>query len=190
MADYNFLDNDGLLYLVTKLKAIYNNKVDKVEGKGLSTKDFTEALETKLKGIEAGAEVNAIIQIKRNGSVLEIQSPDRSVNIEVPVKVSELTNDSGFQTAAQVTQAITDALADVSGLEFQIVAELPPTGQKGIIYLVSKDTGSTAEDIYDEYIWVNDDFEHIGSTAVDLTGYVQTSQMKPITNQEIDEMFT
>ena len=50
--------------------------------------------------------------------------------------------------------------------------------------------GKSTQDIYDEYIWVNDDFEHIGSTAVDLTGYVQTSQMKPITNQEIDEMFT
>ena len=33
-------------------------KVDKVTGKGLSTNDFTDALETKLNGIAAGAEVN------------------------------------------------------------------------------------------------------------------------------------
>lgn len=34
------------------------SKVDKVTGKGLSTNDFTDALETKLNGIAAGAEVN------------------------------------------------------------------------------------------------------------------------------------
>ena len=34
------------------------DKVDKVEGKGLSTNDFTDALKTKLDNIEAGAEVN------------------------------------------------------------------------------------------------------------------------------------
>ena len=33
-------------------------KVDKVDGKGLSTNDFTNTLKTKLDGIEAGAEVN------------------------------------------------------------------------------------------------------------------------------------
>lgn len=33
-------------------------KVDKEEGKGLSTNDFTNAYQTKLEGIEAGAQVN------------------------------------------------------------------------------------------------------------------------------------
>ena len=35
-----------------------DGKVDKVEGKGLSTNDFTDALKSKLDGIAAGAEVN------------------------------------------------------------------------------------------------------------------------------------
>ena len=37
-----------------------DTKVDKVTGKGLSEKDFTAALETKLTGIEEGAQVNKI----------------------------------------------------------------------------------------------------------------------------------
>ncbi len=37
---------------------LYNNKVDKVSGKGLSTNDYSNADETKLQGIESGAEVN------------------------------------------------------------------------------------------------------------------------------------
>jgi hypothetical protein len=37
---------------------LYNNKVDKVAGKGLSENDFTDADKSKLDGIEAGAQVN------------------------------------------------------------------------------------------------------------------------------------
>lgn len=37
---------------------LYNQKVDKVAGKDLSSNDFTDAEQTKLAGIEAGAEVN------------------------------------------------------------------------------------------------------------------------------------
>lgn len=50
-----YLDNDGLLYLWTKLKAIFANKVDKVNGKGLSTNDFSAAYKDKLDGIANGA---------------------------------------------------------------------------------------------------------------------------------------
>lgn len=37
---------------------LYNDKVDKVTGKGLSTNDYTNTEKTKLAGIAAGAEVN------------------------------------------------------------------------------------------------------------------------------------
>ena len=40
------------------LQTLLQTKVDKVEGKGLSTEDFTTAFKEKLEGIEAGAEVN------------------------------------------------------------------------------------------------------------------------------------
>ena len=41
-----------------------NNKVDKVEGKGLSTNDFTNNEKNKLAGIEAGAQKNTITGVK------------------------------------------------------------------------------------------------------------------------------
>lgn len=59
------------------------NKVDKVTGKGLSTNDFTDALKTKLDGIETGAEKNIIETVKVNGTTL---TPDvsRAVNVTIP----------------------------------------------------------------------------------------------------------
>src|SRR5690349_11342609 len=37
---------------------LYGNKVDKVDGKGLSSNDYTTAEKDKLEDIEAGAQVN------------------------------------------------------------------------------------------------------------------------------------
>ena len=45
----------------------------------------------------SNAERNIIVGIKKNGSTVSIGS-DRTVNITVPTKVSELTNDSGYKT--------------------------------------------------------------------------------------------
>lgn len=47
-----YLDNNGLLYLWTKIKTLVGGKVDKEEGKGLSTNDFTDADKSKLTDLE------------------------------------------------------------------------------------------------------------------------------------------
>lgn len=46
-----YLDHNGLLYVWGKIKALVSGKVDKVEGKGLSSNDFTTAEKTKLAGL-------------------------------------------------------------------------------------------------------------------------------------------
>lgn len=46
-----FLDDNGLLYFWQKLKTTLGNKVDKVDGKGLSTNDYTTAEKNKLEGL-------------------------------------------------------------------------------------------------------------------------------------------
>lgn len=50
-----YLDQDGLLYLWQKLKTKFAGKVDVVEGKGLSTNDYTTTEKNKLAGIAEGA---------------------------------------------------------------------------------------------------------------------------------------
>lgn len=62
--------------------AAVGNKVDKIEGKGLSTNDYTTAEKNKLGGIAAGAQVNVIESIKVNGQAQAINS--KGVNITVP----------------------------------------------------------------------------------------------------------
>ena len=50
---------------------------------------------TKLNGIANSAQVNKIEKIQKNGKDLDITT-NKTVNISVPTKVSELTNDSGY----------------------------------------------------------------------------------------------
>ena len=92
--------------------------------KGLSTNDFTNELKTKLDGIEAKAQVNKIEGIKVNGSGIDISPDDKSVDITVPTKVSELENDSNYAvvTDGKVEAAVAaDKLAaavEINGVAF------------------------------------------------------------------------
>lgn len=74
----------------TAIQGLESKKVDKVDGKVLSSNDFTDILLNKLNGIEEHA--NYI------------------------TKVSELLNDSGFQTEAEVEAAIQKVIGSAPGV--------------------------------------------------------------------------
>lgn len=59
-----------------------DKKVDKVEGKGLSTNDYTTDEKTKLEGIATGAQVNVIETVKVNGVALTPTA--KAVDVTVP----------------------------------------------------------------------------------------------------------
>lgn len=107
-----------------------------------------------------------------------------SNSVTVPTNNNQLTNGAGYQTASQVQSAIADAVGDITGFDFQIVEELPGTGQKGVIYLISN--SGTGQNIYDEYIWTGTTFEKIGTTDVDLSNYWSKTDLVAIQNSEID----
>ena len=144
--------------------------------------NFTTTLLNKLNGISAGAEVN----VQSDWSVTTTTSDAYIKN--KPTKVSDFTNDSNFQTQSQVQQAINDAIGQITGLNFEIVQTLPETGVAGTIYLVPN--SGSSPNIYDEYVWIasgdSGSFEKIGTTDVDLSGYVLYTDLVAITNSEID----
>ena len=65
LVDYfTYISSKDVSALENTINSKLDNKVDKVEGKGLSTYDLTEALYGKLLGIEDGAQVNNISGIE------------------------------------------------------------------------------------------------------------------------------
>ena len=68
--------------------------------------------------------------------------------------------------------ALIGALQEVT---IQIVQALPQSGSANVIYFVPK-TGSSG-DVYDEYMWISNAWEHIGSTDIDLSAYALKSEL-------------
>ena len=100
-----YLDSTGLALVWAKIKELVATKVDKVDGKGLSTNDYTSDEKTKLAGIAAGAQTNVLEGIQKNGTTVSITN--KIANITVPTKTSDITNDSGYITTSSVPTATT-----------------------------------------------------------------------------------
>lgn len=89
--------------------------------------------------------------------------------------LNETSSELQTQITAQAGEIakVKQEVAGLGGLSFEVVDELPTVGKEGTIYLVP--SGGEAPNLRDEYIWVNGAFEIIGSTQVDLTGYVKNT---------------
>ena len=92
---------------------LYANKVTAVSGKGLSTEDYTTAEQTKLGGIETGAEVNTIETVKVNGVAL---SPDsnKAVDVTVPTTFAASAVTSGVFDIERIPRAALERLVMVA----------------------------------------------------------------------------
>ena len=135
----------------------------------------SDAVATRVKALEdAGAQANKIESIKVNGTAQTID-PDKSVNITVPTKTSQLNNDSTFQTSAQVVAAINTAISKSGHASFQKVDAVPKAdaAQENILYLVMNTT-TKHYDIYAKIKGSSDSYtmELLDDTTVDLSGKV------------------
>ena len=200
-----FLDDTDLALVWARVKAEDAKKQDKESGKGLSSNDYTGTEKAKLANIEDGAQVNDLEAVQVNG--VDVPINNKIANIPVPTNNNQLTNGAnyttmsavegkGYQTSSQVntiitgkgyqTQSQVQALINAAGhLKKQIVQTLPTTGQSDIIYLVPKSTSET-NNAYDEYQWINNKWELMGDSQIDLSGYYNTSNLIPLTEAEID----
>lgn len=124
--------------------------------------------------------------IKVNGK--EQAVVNKAVDLSVPTKVSQLSNDRKFQTDTDVAAAV----AAASHLKRKIVAsvdaiDLAAADAGQYIYMVQKGT-TRSGDKYDEYMVIDGAVEHVGSTSVDLSGYVQKEDGKGLSaNDYTDE---
>lgn len=126
----------------------------------------------------------------------------------VPTNVSTFVNDIGYQTANDVAAAIAQALTGISGVEYYVCTNgqydsetYEPTlqGATGIIYLIPKPLALIGEsaieysqvsgnNIYYEYIYTGTQFEKIGDTAINLSGYLKEDDIS--SNNDINSMLT
>lgn len=134
---------------------------------------FTQANATKSENIYYFYKYNQRLWNVIDGATGYLRKTD------APTVVSDLTNDAGYQTASDVTTAINNALSGISTISLSVVSSLPSSGATGVIYLIANNSGQS-QNIYDEYIWnaTTSTYEKLGTTDVDLSGYVQINSLK------------
>lgn len=99
----------------------------------------------------------------------------------MPTKTSQLTNDSSWQTSAQVASAIQTAIAKTGHASFQKVDTVPgvDSATENVMYLVLNPK-TKHYDIYAKIKGTNGSYtmEQLDDTTVDLSGYVQKENGK------------
>lgn len=157
-----FLDLTGLTSFTGKIKAWATGAfVAKESGKGLSSNDYTTTEKNKL----ATLEPLTIKVVKVNGSPL---TPDGSKAINIDL--------STYALKTAVTQEIAQAVSGIKSFEAKVVAELPGSGQAGILYLVANED-EEEQNAYDEYLWINNKYEKLGTRSIDLSQYALKSEL-------------
>lgn len=105
------------------------------------------------------------------------------------------TNSTQIATTAFVQGAVSSAIGNVNSFEVSVVQSLPTTNiDPHTIYFISN--SGSAGNIYDEYMYINNNWEKIGTTDVDLSGYlaktnttafIPTGDYNPATKKYVDD---
>lgn len=205
-----YLDEQGLKVLSQANKTLF---VQKESNKGLSDENYTKSEKEKLASLQSysvatstenglmstadknkidkvadGAEVNQINVIKKNGVI--VITEDKTVDITVPVNVSDLVNDKNFMNKEDFDNATKDLIGKLTSFKTAVVDSLPQVenAEENTLYLVK--SSETEGNIYKEYLKINDKYELIGDTSVDidLSGYVKETDIESITDEEIKQI--
>ena len=195
---YELLNKDELMYMVQYIFLKLSTSPLSVNSTyTLSRDDTNERIvltddkgQTSYISYADFGEANVLEGVQIDGTDLSISN--KKVNI--PVADASV---KGVVTTTTISTMIQTALSQFERISFQKVAsyqDLPATGTNGVIYLVPN--SGTVPNVYDEYIWYTDPsttpatsgYEKIGTTAIDLSGYVQKSDITLLTNQDVTDI--
>lgn len=218
MAEKNYLDDNGLLYFWTKLKSLFvqkdGNKVlsdenyttpEKEKLAGLNNYTLPTASADTLGGVKVGAGLamnDGVLSATGGGTAdsvdwSNVQNKPNTVagygitdanvsgqtvtigtnSVTVPTNTNELTNGAGFVTQSYVDSKVSSVYkykGSVANRE-----SLPSNAEIGDTYNL-EDTGANVA-------WDGTKWDDLGMT-IDLSGYVQETDLVAITNGEIDDI--
>ena len=164
---------------LTKLEAL--QELSKRIEQDYATKESVNSLSQRVDDlVTAGGEPNVIETVKVNGVAQEVT--EKAVDIKVPTKVSDLTNDSAFQTNIEVAQAIQTAISKTGHAVFKKVDAVPEAAaaEDNVLYLVM----NSKTKHYDIYAKVENEVVLLDDTTVDLTNYVEKEDGKGLSTND------
>ena len=163
-----------------KLKGKINSS-SSIKGSGISVKGETgngiEKIEkTNTEGL---IDTYTIYYTDGTTSIFQVSNGGKGDKGDKPIKGVD------YFTPAEVQDIQNNILDNVNQFSVEVVETLPIQNIKDhTIYFVPKTTAEQ-NDIYDEYIYINNSWEHIGTTEVDLSNYYNKTEVDTkVTNIE------
>lgn len=108
------------------------------------------------------------------------KNQEDSLREEISVNQAEvngLVEDESCR-AREAEEVLRSSIAAIKTFKVVLANELPSVGEPKTFYLVPSQK-SAAQNVRDEYLWINGAWEQIGSTAVDLSDYVKKTDVIP-----------
>ena len=193
--------DDSLSYyeLLNKIVVYLNSTIEDVQAMIADVTRIEQGLSSKIDLSQKGV-ANGVATLNGQGQVPLTQLPDISAgvqtisvngvnvpadenkNVNIIVMTNAVSNLVNYYLKSETyNKTEVNALIDnVKNSRFEVVAQLPTTDiQTNVIYLVPKSVGQT-QNGYDEFINLDgttSGWELIGSTDIDLSGYVTDSEL-------------
>ena len=114
------------------------------------------------------------IKKKNNGLFKLLDS--RDIEWDNETTIPKVVRFEDVYTKSEVEQKINSA-GHITRKVLDSVSQLPSTGIDNVIYMAPKSDSEADNDIYNEYMWINNKYEIIGSSTVDLSDYVKYSDI-------------
>ena len=134
----------------------------------------------------AGLAINSGVLSATGGGTAD--SVDWSNVQNKPTSLSEFTNDNGYQTASEVETMINSKVSSVMKYKGTVATytDLPTDASIGDTYNITN--SSEYNEAGDNAVWNGTSWDVLSGT-IDLSNYVQSSDLKEITNDEIDTIW-
>lgn len=186
--------SDGKTTSVTDSNTTYSTATTSANGLMSSTD------KSKLDGIRASADAVTYTQSLTSGTkvgTININGTDTILYAPTATTINNTLTSTSTSQALSANQgkvlndkitSINNAISGITSFNYEVVTSLPTTGVKGTIYLVAHSHGTN--DSYDEYIWINDKYEKIGNTDIDLSNYYLKTDLVECANSDIDGLFS
>lgn len=116
---------------------------------------------------------------------------NRVVNLDSIVADILSNIDTTLADNTYTKEEVNNLLANRAG--FEIVDNLPTTNispNKIYLKVLPHDDDPTDLDVYDEYIYINNSWEHVGSFQADFSNYYTKSQVETLINQTFSAINT
>ena len=215
MANKDYSGSNTLSTLLLLIKNAFNEFVKKEfktgstsEYRTMTDNNLTDTLKTNYNSAyshstnahaPSDAQANVIEKVKVNGSELSVD--EKAVDIAVPLMSTNISTDkdSDAKTASAkaVYNYVAAAIAGANGAmsrriltsgEYDASTGVPTVeGDDNTLYFVPLD--GEGSNVYNEFMYINEKFELIGTTETDLTGYVKESDLSEISADEVNALW-